>query len=40
MRKDKWNSNTRTNILNGDPKTKLDEKDLCYTIGGLTLRFA
>src|SRR5205823_11964102 len=34
MRKDKWNSNSQTNILNGDPKTKLDEKDLGYTIGG------
>ena len=34
MRKDKWNSNSETNILNGDPKTKLDEKDLGYTIGG------
>jgi hypothetical protein len=34
MRKDKWNSNSHTNILNGDPKTKLDEKDLGYTIGG------
>jgi hypothetical protein len=34
MRKDSWNSNSETNILNGDPKTKVDEKDLGYTIGG------
>src|SRR4051812_39994042 len=34
MRKDSWNSNSQTNILNGDPKTKLNEKDLGYTIGG------
>ena len=34
MRKDSWNSNSRTNILNGDPKTKVNEKDLGYTIGG------
>jgi Carboxypeptidase regulatory-like domain len=34
MRKDTWNSNSKTNILNGDPKTKLNEKDLGYTIGG------
>jgi hypothetical protein len=29
-----WNSNTRTNILNSDPKTVLKEKDLGYSIGG------
>jgi carboxypeptidase family protein len=29
-----WNSNTRTNILNNDPKTVLKEKDLGYSIGG------
>jgi hypothetical protein len=29
-----WNSNTRTNILNGDPKSVLKEKDLGYSIGG------
>ena len=29
-----WNSNTRTNILNNDPKTVLNEKDLGYSIGG------
>jgi hypothetical protein len=29
-----WNSNSRTNILNGDPKTVLEEKDLGYSIGG------
>ena len=34
MRKDQWNSNSKTNILNGDPKTRVDEKDLGYTIGG------
>ncbi|HMC75715.1 MAG TPA: TonB-dependent receptor [Vicinamibacterales bacterium] len=34
MRKDSWNENSRTNILNGDPKTKLNEKDLGYSIGG------
>jgi hypothetical protein len=34
MRNDAWNSNSQTNILNGDPKAKVDEKDLGYTIGG------
>src|SRR4029078_7177067 len=34
MRKDSWNSNSQTNILNGDPKARVDEKDLGYTIGG------
>ncbi len=29
-----WNSNSRTNVLNGDPKTALKEKDLGYSIGG------
>jgi hypothetical protein len=29
-----WNSNSRTNVLNGDPKTVLEEKDLGYSIGG------
>jgi hypothetical protein len=33
-RRDAWNSNSETNILNGDPKTKVNEKDLGYTIGG------
>jgi hypothetical protein len=33
-RNDSWNSNSKTNILNGDPKVKLDEKDLGYSIGG------
>jgi len=33
-RNDQWNSNSQTNILNGDPKTKVNEKDLGYTIGG------
>jgi hypothetical protein len=34
MRKDTWNKNSHTNLLNGDPKTKLNEKDLGYSIGG------
>ena len=34
MRKDTWNANSQTNILNGDPKAKLNEKDLGYSIGG------
>ncbi|HET7697433.1 MAG TPA: carboxypeptidase-like regulatory domain-containing protein [Vicinamibacterales bacterium] len=34
MRQDRWNSNSRTNILNGDPKARVNEKDLGYTIGG------
>lgn len=34
MRRDGWNANTETNILNGDPKTKVNEKDLGYSIGG------
>jgi Carboxypeptidase regulatory-like domain len=34
MRRDNWNANSRTNILNGDPKVKLNEKDLGYSIGG------
>jgi hypothetical protein len=29
-----WNSNSRTNVLNRDPKTTLKEKDLGYSIGG------
>ncbi len=29
-----WNSNSRTNVLNNDPKTRLEEKDLGYSIGG------
>jgi hypothetical protein len=29
-----WNANSRTNVLNGDPKTVLSEKDLGYSIGG------
>jgi Carboxypeptidase regulatory-like domain len=34
MRKSNWNSNSKTNILNGDAKVKLNEKDLGYSIGG------
>ena len=33
-RRDAWNANSETNILNGDPKAKVNEKDLGYTIGG------
>jgi len=29
-----WNSNSHTNILNGDPKTVLRERDFGYSIGG------
>ena len=29
-----WNSNSRTNILNSDPKTVLRERDWGYSIGG------
>src|SRR5688572_25250062 len=29
-----WNSNSRTNILNGDPKTVLKERDFGFSIGG------
>ena len=28
MRKSDWNANSKTNILNGDPKVKVNEKDL------------
>jgi len=34
MRNSNWNANSETNILNGDPKVKLNEKDLGYSIGG------
>jgi hypothetical protein len=34
VRNDRWNMNSKTNILNGDPKAKVDEKDLGYTVGG------
>ena len=34
MRKSNWNWNSQTNLLNGDPKAKLDEKDLGYSVGG------
>jgi hypothetical protein len=34
MRDSDWNSNSRTNNLNGDPKTVLQEKDLGYSVGG------
>lgn len=33
-RDSKWNSNSKTNILNGDPKPFQDERDLGFTIGG------
>jgi len=29
-----WNANTRTNILNGDPKTVLRQREWGYSIGG------
>jgi hypothetical protein len=29
-----WNANSRTNILNGDPKTTTKERDWGYSIGG------
>jgi hypothetical protein len=29
-----WNANSRTNILNGDPKTVLRQRDWGYSIGG------
>ena len=34
VRNSDWNSNTKVNKLNGDPKTTAKEKDLGYTIGG------
>ena len=34
MRRSKWNALSRTAMLNGDPKGRLDEKDLGYSIGG------
>ena len=34
MRNSKWNANSKTNILNGDRKVKVNEKDLGYSIGG------
>src|SRR5262245_35083479 len=34
MRNSKWNANNKTNILNGDPITKLNEKDLGFSFGG------
>ena len=33
-RNDKWNATSKTNILNGDPKPLVDERDLGYSIGG------
>jgi len=34
MRRSKWNAISRTVSLNGDPKGKIDDKDLGYSIGG------
>ena len=34
QRNSKWNRNSKTNILNGDPKVKVDERDFGYSIGG------
>jgi hypothetical protein len=33
-RKSKWNANSQTNILNGDPKPFQDERDWGFAIGG------
>jgi len=33
-RNSNWNSNSRTNILNNDPKNKVDERDWGFSIGG------
>jgi hypothetical protein len=33
-RKSKWNANSKTNILNGDPKPFQDERDWGFAIGG------
>ena len=33
-RNSKWNANSRTNILNGDPKEFQDERDWGFAIGG------
>src|SRR5262249_55187106 len=33
-RNSNWNANSRTNFLNGDPKTKVDERDWGFSIGG------
>jgi hypothetical protein len=34
QRNSDWNSNSKTNKLNGDPKTILEEQDLGFSIGG------
>ena len=34
FRNSDWNANSKTNILNGDPKAIVHEKDLGYSIGG------
>jgi len=34
MRRSKWNAISRTAFLNGDPKGRVDDKDMGYTIGG------
>jgi sugar phosphate isomerase/epimerase len=34
QRNSSWNANSQTNVLNGDPKTTVNEKDLGYSIGG------
>ena len=34
MRNSKWYSTNKTNKLNGDPKSKVDETDWGYSIGG------
>jgi hypothetical protein len=34
MRKDRWNSISKTTLLNGDARTNNEQKDLGYSIGG------
>src|SRR5437870_2871965 len=34
MRNSKWNANSKTNLLNGDPITALNEKDMGFSFGG------
>ncbi len=34
LRNSKWNSNRKTNIVNGDPKPNLDQMDYGFSIGG------
>jgi hypothetical protein len=34
MRRSAWNARNKTDILNGDPKARIREKDIGFTIGG------